>query len=325
MGVRVSRLLILLGVLVTASGALLLGPYLNSGQDLALIRNSLVFEVLHDEGQINAAPAARPRRLAVDSPWAAAVRAAGAADTGLDDFTRALALVKHLHPDGRRLGGMLATRSLETYRAIRKTGHGFCADYTQVFLVLAQAAGISAREWGISFVGYSGYGHALVEVYAPAHGRWIAIDVFNDFYVTDKVGSPLSLIELRERLLEDSDDLVVMPISGPELFPTPARALHYLRRGAGRAYLWTKGDVLAYEAHPLITLLGPYSRSAEQLAAIMIGIAPHMQILPRLEERAALLELYLLRIACLCLPSGLLLLVVGLFGASRARSSHAPI
>ena len=276
----------------------LLVSYLGNGQDIALIRNSLVYETRSDEATFLAAPTAPPP-LTTTQAWRDAAGAAGALDAQSSDFERALALVRHLDQPGYPRGGMLALPSLDTYRAMRDSGRGYCADYTQVFLALAEAAGLSAREWGISFNGYSGAGHALIEIYARELRSWVMLDVFNGLYVSDEAHRPLSLPALRARLVRgEQAGLNVEVVADIMPFASPALALHYLDRGMPRAYLWTDAHS-AGQPQALLDAISRRSRAIAQLLAIATGRAPRLVLIPAPEQRPALLELRLLRLACI--------------------------
>lgn len=297
----------------------LLVSYLGNGQDIALIRNSLVYETRDSDATFSAAPTAPPL-LTTAQAWRDAAAAAGALNAQSSDFERALALVRHLDQPGYPRGGMLALPSLDTYRAMRDSGRGYCADYTQVFLALAEAAGLSAREWGISFNGYSGAGHALVEIYAREIHDWIMIDVFNGLYVSDEAHRPLSLPALRARLLRgERAGLNVEVVADVMPFASPTLALHYLERGMPRAYLWMNPQAAA-QPQTLLDDLSRHSRALAQLFAIASGRAPRMVLMPAPTQRAALLELRLLRLACVTALLSSVLLIVLLWRRYRSRS-----
>jgi hypothetical protein len=296
----------------------LLISYVGNGQDIALIRNSLVYETRDSEATFRAAPTAPPPLITAPA-WRDAAAAAGALNAQSSDFERALALVRHLDQPGYPRGGMLALPSLDTYRAMRDSGRGYCADYTQVFLALAEAAGLSAREWGISFNGYSGAGHALVEIYAREIHDWIMLDVFNGLYVSDEAHRPLSLPALRARLVRgERAGLNVEVVADIMPFASLSLALHYLERGMPRAYLWINPQA-AGQPQALLDELSRHSRALAQLFAIASGRAPRMVLMPAPTQRAALLELRLLRLACVTALISSVLLVVLLWRRYRSR------
>ena len=68
-----------------------------------------------------------------------------------------------------------------------------CSDYAQNFLALAQAVGLFAREVRIA-------SHVFAEVYDPKGKRWIWVDPQLGA-LAEKEGKPLSLLELREAVL----------------------------------------------------------------------------------------------------------------------------
>lgn len=205
---------------------------------------------------------------------------------------RAIALVRDLDA-GPEHGGPIQRSTAETYRTIRATGGGYCADYTQVLNGLAWAAGIAVREWGVSFDGFGGFGHAFNEIYEPDLGKWVMLDPFYGFYVRDTAsGEPLSAIEFRDRLrlaapLRSMQVVRLVPRAYD--FSTDEKMLAFYRRGVDQFYLWWGNNVFDYDDNPLVRVAGSASRATEQLAAIVAGVHPGIRILPT-EGNARMVE-----------------------------------
>ena len=208
---------------------------------------------------------------------AAAVASEGSA------FERAVSLVRDLD-SGPEHGGPIQSSTLETFKTIRAKGQGYCADYTQVLNGLAWAAGIPVREWGLSFDGFGGWGHAFNEVYDRELGKWVMIDPFYAFWVRDtSTGTPLSAIEFRDRLrlANPLESMQVMRLSPTAYdWTSDEKMLTFYRRGVDQFYLWWGNNVFDYDNQPLVRAVGPLSRSLEQLAAILVGVHPGIRILP---------------------------------------------
>jgi hypothetical protein len=197
-------------------------------------------------------------------------------------FDRALAIGRHL-AGGRRAAGRTEGQTLESYRAIVDAGRGDCADYAQVFNGLALASGVPVREWGMSFDGFSGWGHAFSEVYDEGLGQWIFLDLYNSFYVVDAAsGRPLSVAEWAARLSGAAPQAYELRRIDPAAFGFAAdeKAVEYYRRGSDELFLWFGNNVFTYDAHPALRLLGRVSRAAAQAAAIALGVQPRMRIYP---------------------------------------------
>lgn len=123
-------------------------------------------------------------RIRPGTPAPAALRAIAmkaAAKTPLEagDFERALYLARLLilknYPaiDGAKTGPEIQLNR------IRIGSAAYCSDYTEAFLGLCAAAGIPAREWGITADRLRGpRGHSLVEIYARKTGKWQILDPF---------------------------------------------------------------------------------------------------------------------------------------------------
>jgi hypothetical protein len=198
-------------------------------------------------------------------------------------FERAIGLAAALD-SGPEHGGPIQSRTVATYRAITTRGGGYCADYTQVLNGLAWAAGLPVREWGVSFDGFGGFGHAFNEIYDPALGKWVMIDPFYGFYLRDmESGTPLSAIEFRDRLRGSRPLGSMMVIRfAPRAydFTSDEKMLDFYRRGVDQFYLWWGNNVFDYDDSPLVKLAAPVSRAAEQLAAMVSGVQPGIRILP---------------------------------------------
>jgi hypothetical protein len=243
-----------------------------------------------------------------------------------DDWERALAIAGHLSEvaaDRGRIQSDLAT----TYHRIRE-GYGYCADFVRVFLALAHAAGIFARQWAFSLDGFGGHGHTFVEVYDGARGRWFALDVHNNFHFADAAsGEPLGALEIRKALSDGQPPMTMRP-NGPGRvgYVRPEKALDYYRRGLDEWYLWWGNAVFSYEAQPLVALARRMSDWLAHLAAHLTGVQPRIRILPTSENepqrrRMASLKARLGWAAALAvLLGGGLLVQIGLSaGAPMAR------
>jgi hypothetical protein len=114
-----------------------------------------------------------------------------------DGFAKAVLIafyLSHQHPRGRGLG----VTSVEALKEIWAGTGGVCSDYAQVLLGLCVAAGIPAREWGVSYDLFrTGMGHSFNEVYSRFYQKWVFIDSYRSFYLTDREsGVPLSVPEI---------------------------------------------------------------------------------------------------------------------------------
>ena len=89
---------------------------------------------------------------------------------------------------------------------------GNCSDYSYILQTLAQTAGLHSRVVGMhADVWMDGWGHALNEIYIPERAKWVALDPLRHAYFTDARGEPLSLREVRERILNNREaDLKVI-------------------------------------------------------------------------------------------------------------------
>jgi len=204
------------------------------------------------------------------------------ASLGLDampgDWEKALVLAGHLS-ERTEYRGPIRADPLSTYRAIR-AGHGYCADFVKVYLVLAHTAGLVARQWSFSFDRFGGHGHTIVEIFDRERRCWLLLDVFNNFHVIDAAsGEPLGALEYRDALL-GRRGAAIMRANGPGRpgFIHEHKALDYYRRGIDQWYMVWGNAVLSYYSHPIVRWSGRVSHWLAHLAANVVGAQPHIRI-----------------------------------------------
>jgi hypothetical protein len=231
------------------------------------------------------------------------------------DWACAVALASHL-TEFVNDRGPIRRDPVVTYRAIR-AGFGYCADHVKVFLALAHAAGLFARQWAFSFDGFGGHGHTIVEIFDRQRGRWLMIDVFNNFHVVDAgSGEPMSALAFRDALLTGRADSAAMRPNGPGRpgYVHPHKALEYYRRGLNQWYMWWGNAVLSYYAHPAVSAAGRVSRTLPHAAGNLFGVQPRIRILETPENARAVERLFALRrrLGLTVLAIALLVVLVGL-------------
>ncbi len=230
------------------------------------------------------------------------------------DWQKALALAARLTQNAKDTGAIQADL-LATYRSIVDEGSGYCADYTDVYLGLAHAAGLGVRNWAFSFDGFGGHGHSFIEVFDRQRGRWVFLDVYNNFHVVDRTsGEALSALEFRQHLLGRGTPVRSVP-NGPGRmgYVVEEKLFDYYRRGADEWYLWWGNAVFSYDAHPLVHLAGKLARPMEQLAAIAANVHPHFRVLATPENLGQVERMMRLRSkmqAVFVVAAGLLLLLI---------------
>lgn len=260
--------------------------FVDDARDLVKVRNSLLFR-LHEPSDFDWKPDNPPKYFQRESGSApseiiSAVKlllpSRGPSES---PFQSALKIADHLVANRSPSAVPIQSTTLQAYRGIRGLGNGYCADYTQVFNGIAFAAKVPVREWGVSFDGFGGDGHAFTEIYEPDLRKWIFIDSFYSFYVTSHSGEPLSALEFQKVLQSDTPlaRVKVVPISSSKFaFHSPQRAINYYRRGAHQFFLILGNNVFSYENHKIVRLLRPLSPTFEQITAIALGIYPKIAI-----------------------------------------------
>lgn len=311
----------LLAVLLVLS----LAPYLTSSTELVRVRNALLYEPV--SANADWTPAAPPAGFLLEriSPPEAFRRIVDENRLFVDgnDWETALRIGRHLvhRADDSGRSGPIQADLLQSYRRITDTGDGYCGDYVDVFTALATTAGVFARSWAFSFDGYGGHGHVFNEIWDRQAGRWRMIDVFNNYFVIDGAGEPLSALQFRQALL-DGGAVRWQPVdaSARPGFKYAEKALDYYRRGAAEWYLWWGNNVFEFEGSRLVEVASAAGRPAEQLAAIVAGVHPGIRAIhePRNEESRT--RLLWVRYHLLLVAVGSMALAVFLLaGAARSR------
>jgi len=181
-----------------------------------------------------------------------------------------------------RYGGAIQSDTVSALKKMREEGVGYCSDYTQVVNGLAHTMNIPVREWGMSFDGYSGYGHAFSEIYDSTLNKWVFIDSHSGFYALEPgTGLPFSFLEFRSQVMNHPGQIEVVKFH-PERFgfKDDRQVIDYYIRGSAQVFLYLSNDVFSYDSHPVIQLTGAVSRYLEQLSAIVFGIHPKIMLYP---------------------------------------------
>jgi hypothetical protein len=246
-----------------------------------------------------------------------------------DEFERALLLAGHL-TERAADREPLRTDPVTTYHGIRG-GAGYCADFVKAFLALAHAADLPARQWAFSFDGFGGHGHAVVEVYDRRRGKWIFVDVFNNFHAVDAAtGEPLSVFEYRDALLGLRGSAAHRR-NGPGRpgFVHEHKALEYYRRGIHQWYLVFGNAVESFYAHPAVRMALPFSRVLAHAAGNLFGLQPGIRIYVTSENATAVRHLLVMRRWLVLLAAAALALLLILAwqlaiadGSTAARSGR---
>jgi hypothetical protein len=199
-----------------------------------------------------------------------------------DDWQTALRIGRHLLSAGKSATAdrPIQANLAETYRRIVEDGEGYCGDYADVFTALATAAGVFSRPWAFSFDGFGGRGHIFNEVWDRHSGNWRMVDVYQNHYVVDLTGEPLSAAAFRKALAENSTiRFVPIEVAARAHWPIPQKAFDYFRRGLPEWYQWWGNNVFEYDSHPAVQFFGAASRALEQLAGIAVGVHPRIRVL----------------------------------------------
>ena len=312
------RLFWLSTVLTLAVGATLV-PHLRDSAELVRMRNALLLQsepAAHDWTPASV-PAGFALERAAPLPLYADIVARNQLDIEGDDWATALAIGRHLLPDGRRSGGPIQADLTDTYTRITQQGEGYCGDFADSFTGFATAAGVFSRPWAFSFDGFGGRGHIFNEIWDSQNARWIMIDVFNNFYVTDASGQPLSAMAFRAALQAGATDIKLVPVDPMARpgFKIEDKAIDYYRRGLPEWYMWWGNNVFEYDQAPLVRALGGVHRAAEQLGGVASGVHPGIRVLaiPENATQRASIESLRTRLFLVIILSGAVVVVLAVW------------
>lgn len=291
-------------LLVVVAAALSLLPHFKDSAELVRMRNALLMDFV-DTPSFDWKPQATPADFALERAAPSPQFSARVQALGLErlpgDWERAVAIGRHLlqnRANQATMGQAIQSDLEQTYALILGEGKGYCADFSDVFDAMALAAGLKVRTWAFSFEGFGGRGHIFNEVWDERRGRWLMIDVANNFFPLDEAGQPMSGLEFRERVRLGADDTATRPVEPRALqgFADPASTARYYRRGLHQWYMWWGNAVYTYDDALLVRLLGPLSRSLEQLGAIAQGVHPRIRVLAEPDNRGMVEKMRALRL-----------------------------
>jgi hypothetical protein len=275
-------------IVLTLVGATLV-PHLRNSAELVRMRNALLLQDAPATGEWT--PAAPPLEFRLEAAPVDALYAQAVVEHILvvpgDDWATALRIGQHLLQASGR-GGAIQSSLDDTYRRIVERSEGYCGDFVDVFTGLAHAAGLFSRAWAFSFDGFGGHGHVFNEIWDRQAGQWRMIDVFNNFYVADAQGAPLSALAFRAALPAGQSDLQLVRVDAeaPPGFIHEHKAWDYYRRGLPEWYLWMGNNVFEYDQSALVRVFGAAHRALEQLGGIVAGVHPGIRILETADNAA---------------------------------------
>lgn len=326
--VRVLLGILLMGVLGTGVLA-----YAFTEDRAVLVRNSLVIQGASESDFLWRPDAPPPGYLAESRPVPDLFQAVADSlrmlrgSNGSFDMEAAELLVGWIHrtPGDER---PIRANTKKTYRLIVDEGWGYCADYTRTSIAILHALNVPVRHWGTG-MGDLGAAHTFLEIFVEEYDDWVFLDPFFAFYVrSPESGRPLSALEFRDALLDESSPDPRVEVIGDGIFGFPNREsiLIYYRSAAEFFYLIWGNNVFELDEHPLTTRLSSVSRSAELLAAMALGIYPQIRPLPAASEahaaavqeiRRVRLTMFLAAFAMAILAAWVLVEMIRTIGALR--------
>jgi hypothetical protein len=266
-------------------GGLSLSPYLVSSTEWVRLRNAWL---LHEPGgaQFEWTPANVPTDYLQETgrvdPFFKEVAKRLNLAAQADDWARAVVISRHLLSSSPVLKGEAVKSDLRsTYEHVVKYGDGYCADFVDVFVALALAAGMQVRTWSFSFDGFGGHGHVWPEIWNRQQSRWQLVDVFNNYYFFEADAEPLSALGFRRALMSGSKELRLAPLDRDARlgWAIEAKAWDYYRRGLPGWYMGWGNNVFTYDRVWSVRFFSGVSRSLEEVGAMVQRVHPPVRLL----------------------------------------------
>ncbi len=165
-----------------------------------------------------------------------------------DDFGIILEAAKYvmgIFPNTNQKGEALKWDSPEgMLRQIRAGARGaHCFHRAILFSAYSSSLGLKSRLWALEGEKFNPQAHSVNEVYIKSLNKWVFIDIMFGFYATER-GNPLSFLELRERLLNNSTGNILVQSIGEgteKLNVIP----DFYRRLVGCVFLRSGNDFIA--------------------------------------------------------------------------------
>lgn len=257
-------------------------------------------------------------KITAENRAPAAIRAltlaAGAQGLNTDgNFQKALRLAQLLIYRNYPLLSDAKTGPAVKLNQIRSGSTAFCSDYTEAFVGLCAAAGIPAREWGITADELKGpRGHSLVEIYDRPSGTWWILDPFVGGWPS-RIERSNTGIGIYDYLREAKGNIAWHAISDADLRWKPVKEVY----NAAQVSLFLIAGQRIFEP-----IAGPFPEPVRQSIKIVTGRMFHF-LFPSVDRNRKLLEgLLVLRISILGvgISGGLAFGSLCLFFTSTVRS-----
>lgn len=111
--------------------------------------------------------------------------------------------IRHYGSDSVSDGNMNAEYLLSAYLDNKEKGT-FCRAKAQILNEMCLSLGIYARKlWLMPLSSYDSECHVVNEVWDSQYGKWIMLDISNDIYWVDENAAPLSVLEIRDKIINE--------------------------------------------------------------------------------------------------------------------------
>lgn len=134
-------------------------------------------------------------------------------DNEKEEFSKVLKIARYLfemtaHSDGRRQPVRWGS-PVEIWGQVQRGATANCFYRSILFSTFLAGHGIKSRLWALENSMFNGISHTITEVYLQKMRKWIFVDTALDFYATDIDNRPLSLLELRKKILSGNQEKIV--------------------------------------------------------------------------------------------------------------------
>lgn len=176
--------------------------------------------------------------------FAAEARAAIAgAPTDLDAVVALMSYTRHLGSTTSEIQTIPSSATIPEIRRLLAQGQqGNCGHYDHLLTAFLSSLGWPARNMMLSDAdGLGGNVHTMVEAWVASRRQWVALDVWDDVWFAAD-GAPLSLLDLRDQLLDGQADRLEIR-RGTAGTTLPSQFMAYLRAHVVNIDVEASGDL----------------------------------------------------------------------------------
>jgi hypothetical protein len=177
----------------------------------------------------------------------------------------ALTIVKNLGNPRSVRRNICGQYSFEELIKETRIGNGCCSDFSKVFILYAEYFCLQSRE-------VSNLGHTAVEYWDSSTKKWLWLDPYNRVEIRDSKGSPIGVLEFREKMALEKYSFE--PIFDDSRLSAPSNDLSY-QPSQFSVLIWPRGnDYLTPQGRGSGILAKIIPKEIRQFVRLLSGVHP---------------------------------------------------